>query len=126
MKDSANSKINSTNNRIQIIKPYLYAGTWVFDDETTGLIREPFVEGADAIIDLMVKDMEYAEEGFKLIFSDSPFPNYQLELKRVKKEFDGWWYESETLQMDGWLCPALFLYFEEAPLNLYASFSSID
>ena len=125
MKNSANSEINSINNRIQIIKPYLYAGTWVFDDEKTGLIREPFVEGADIMIDLMVQDIENAEEGFALIFSESPFPNYQLELKRNREEFDGWWYDCELLEMEGWLCPALFLYFEEAPVNLYASFSAI-
>ncbi len=125
MKNSGNSEKISNKNQIQIIKPYLYAGTWVFDDEKTGLIREPFVEGADIIIDVMVQDIEKADEGFTLLFSGNKFPNYQLELNRIGEEFDGWWYECKSLEMKGWLCPALFLYFEEAPVNLYASFSSI-
>jgi hypothetical protein len=29
------------------------------------------------------------------------------------------WYRSEEPAMEGWLCPALFRYFDEAPRNLY-------
>jgi hypothetical protein len=113
--------IGPGNNKIQIIKPYLFACTWVFDDENTGLVREPFVEGADVIIDVMVKDLKNPEMGFSLIFSKDPFPNYQIKFDRENEECGGWWYNSELLNMRGWLCPALFLYFEVAPLNLYIS-----
>lgn len=34
------------NNAIKVISPYKYNEMWVFDDETTGLVREPFVSGA--------------------------------------------------------------------------------
>ena len=106
-------------NKMRIIKPYLYGNTWVFDDENTGLIREPFVEGADKIIDVVVKDLEKPEEGFYLIFSADPFPNYKIKFNRENEEYGGWWYSSEFLNMRGWLCPALFLYFDVAPLNIY-------
>jgi len=31
----------------------------------------------------------------------------------------GTWYEVEELGMSGWLCPALFKYFDKAPDNIY-------
>ena len=38
-------------NQISVLHPYKYHGQWVFDDETTGLVREAFVAGADTMID---------------------------------------------------------------------------
>ncbi len=29
-------------NSLMVIAPYWYKGTWVFDDESVGLVREPF------------------------------------------------------------------------------------
>jgi hypothetical protein len=118
-----NNTTESERNSIRIIKPYKFAGTWVFDDDNTNLVREPFVEGADDIIDVMTSQIEEAEGGFALIFSAQPFPGSSLELLRTREEFGGWWYWSETLGMEGWLCPALFLYFEEAPEKLFCKFA---
>ena len=112
-------------NAIMVIMPYKWNGVWVFDDENTGLEREPFVSGADDIIDVMVEQVENAESGFILTFSHLPFPGHDLELIRQHEESGGWWYHSPVLDMDGWLCPALFLYYDEAPLRLYAQFSAI-
>ncbi len=95
----------------------------MFDDDNTNLVREPFVEGADDIIDVMASQIEGAEEGFALTFSAQQFPGSMLELLRTREEFGGWWYRSEALDMDGWLCPALFLYFEEAPEKLFCKFA---
>ncbi len=38
-------------NSIMLINPYQYDGTWVFDDACVGLQREPFVSGADILIE---------------------------------------------------------------------------
>ena len=38
-------------NSIFVIKPYKWNGMWVFDDERVGLDKEPFVAGADTMID---------------------------------------------------------------------------
>lgn len=38
-------------NAINIIAPYKHRGMWVFDDERVGLHQEPFVAGADTMID---------------------------------------------------------------------------
>jgi hypothetical protein len=31
----------------------------------------------------------------------------------------GWWYASNEPKAEGWLCPALFRYFDEAPPEIY-------
>jgi hypothetical protein len=110
------------NNSIMVIHPYKYEGLWVFDDESAGLDKEPFVSGADDIIEKMVKHIPNANDGFNLIFSAIPFPGHDLELDWRREDSGGNWYYSSEMDMEGWLCPALFKYFEEAPKKLYAQF----
>lgn len=107
-------------NYMMVIKPYWYEGTWVFDDESVGLNQEPFVAGVPEIIDNMVKNIPDAREGFRLTFSASPFPNYQYEFSWVREEYGGHWYRLEGQEAQGWLCPAMFNYFDSAPMKLYA------
>jgi hypothetical protein len=109
-------------NEIIAIHPYKYEGLWVFDDPRVGLVQEPFVSGADTVIDRMVADIADAEAGFTLIFSANPFPGYQAQFDWRREEMGGNWYYSADLDMEGWLCPALFRYFEKAPERLYAQF----
>jgi len=63
-------------NSIMVIHPYKSEEMWVFDDEKVGLLKEPFVAGADRIIDQMVANIPNAEAGFSLLFSARPFPGY--------------------------------------------------
>jgi hypothetical protein len=81
-------------NAINVIIPYRWEGMWVFDDERVGLDREPFVAGADDIIDLLVAEIPDAKEGFRLIFAASPFPGYTHTFERRRKEHAGHWYYS--------------------------------
>jgi len=60
-------------NTLIAIYPYKYKGLWVFDDERAGLVKEPFVSGADIIIDRMTAHIPGAENGFRLLFSANPF-----------------------------------------------------
>ena len=106
-------------NSLSVIAPYKYEGMWVFDDAQAGLIKEPFVEGADTMIDAMIADIPGAEKGFRLVFSASAFPSYQHKLEWVRPELSGNVYRSAELNMEGWLCPALFKYFTEAPAEIY-------
>ena len=106
-------------NAIMVIAPYWYEGTWVFDDESVGLLREPFVEGVPDMIDEMVEDIPDARSGFRLTFSDRPFPSARAEFTWVREELGGNWYRSSSSQKEGWLCPALFKYFERAPETIY-------
>lgn len=106
-------------NSLFVIAPYRYNGMWVFDDEKVGLVREPFVSGIDVMIDQLVADIPNAENGFRLIFSPAPFPGYTVKLEWRRTEYGGNWYYSPRFNMEGWLCPALFKYFKEAPQELY-------
>jgi hypothetical protein len=107
-------------NSIMVIQPYKHKETWVFDDDAVGLLREAFVSGADTIIDRMVAGIPDAEQGFTLLFSAGPFPGYQVRLERRREEYGGNWYYSPDLDMEGWLCPSLLKYFENAPTEIYA------
>ena len=107
-------------NSIMVIFPYLHNGTWVFDDDSKGLDKEPFVEGVPEVLEqlLAAYEIKNADKGFRLIFSANPFPNYQLKVDWVREEFDGNWYKTAD-GFEGWLCPALFKYFEKAPASIY-------
>jgi hypothetical protein len=110
-------------NAMQIIHPYKDRGTWVFDDERHGLVREPFVMGAGEMIDAVVKEvgLEHPERGFRLVFSAHEFPGHHAVLQRLPDEAgSGTWYTFADGTMKGWLCPALFHYFEKAPERIYA------
>ena len=113
-------------NSILCIFPYDHKGQWVFDDAECGLVREPFVSGADLIIDEMVKTLDNPSIGFTLLFSENPFPGFQLELKWQRHDLGGNWYSSDSLNMEGWLCPAMFKYFDTPPLKIYAQFKNKD
>jgi hypothetical protein len=93
---------------------------WVFDDARVGLVREPFVAGIDQMIDQLVANIPNADKGFRLVFSPTPFPGHQAKLERRRTESGGNWYWCEQYQLEGWLCPALFKYFDKAPSELYA------
>ena len=109
-------------NSIFVIYPYKDSGLWVFDDEKAGLLREPFISGADRIIDEFVKGIPAAENGFRLLFSTIAFPGHDAELSWLRPEAGGNWYLCEALDMEGWLCPALLKYFDEPPKKIYAKF----
>jgi hypothetical protein len=111
-------------NSINVIAPYKHHGMWVFDDPRVGLSQEPFVAGADTMIDRVVTDIPDAEHGFIMIFSATPFPGHQYRLDWRREESSGNVYYAEQLDMEGWLCPALLKYFPEAPKQLYVQTKS--
>jgi len=106
-------------NSILVISPYRYQGTWVFDDDRFGLVREPFVAGVPEMIDVLVADIPNADQGFRLTFSARPFPDFEKKLSWVRGDMDGNYYKLEDPPMEGWLCPAMFKYFDEPPAELY-------
>lgn len=115
--------------------PYVRRGSWVFDDAKTGLIEEAFVHGADAVLTRLVhqKAIPAAERGFTLRFSDEPFDGADVELEWVRSDDPqavpgsagsagaGNWYSGVVVGevMEGWLCPALALYFGTAPARIF-------
>ena len=108
-------------NQILAIAPYWLDSiqTWVFDDVSVGLKQEPFVSGADTFLSHLVQNIPAARSGFRLLFSSEPFPGFQQKVSWERQEMGGNWYRAEDPPMEGWLCPALFRYFEAAPGELY-------
>lgn len=102
-----------------VIVPYKWNGIWVFDDPHVGLEKEPFIAGIDTMIDKMTADIPNAQRGFRAVFSGEPFPGYTEKLEWRREESGGSWYYSPTYKMEGWLCPALFNYFAQAPKTIY-------
>jgi hypothetical protein len=106
-------------NTINVIAPYKHLGMWVFDDPRVGLVQEPFISGADTLIDRAVANIPDADRGFLLIFSGRQFPGYEIRLTWRRPDMDGNWYYSQRLDHEAWLCPALFKYFDELPKELF-------
>src|SRR4030095_13021606 len=102
-------------NTIGVIAPYKYEGMWVFDDPAVGLVREPFVAGIDTMIDRLVASIPDAEQCFRYVFSATPCRVRRVRLEGRREEYGGNLYSTPQFDIEGWLCPALFKYFDKAP-----------
>jgi len=115
------------NTQIRSLLPFSHAGQWVFNDKTNGLYHEEFVGGMTEIIYELLEeagiDVGRAEEfGFRLTFSANEWPDSSHCFKWLREEYGGDVYSVELangLIMEGWLCPALKLYFDEAPKEIH-------
>jgi hypothetical protein len=110
-------------NSLFAIAPYKFNDFWVFDDPSAGLTQEPFVSGADDIMDILTEDIRDAKGGFKLVFSPQPFPGHTARFSWNREEHGGNWYSWKERGIEGWLCLALFKYFETAPKEIYVQVS---
>jgi len=109
-------------NSIMVVHPYLDQGSWVFDDADKGLVKEPFVLGIDSMISFAVAELSLNPDGFSIYFSSSYIPNHHFVLTWDRFDRGGNWYKCDELGYEGWLCPALYKYFEEAPKEIYVLF----
>ena len=111
--------------RVLTLYPYLLDGLcWVFDDERTGLKEEAFVLGMTEMISRVVeaKAIPNAARGFEMSFSDRPFAGHDVELEWLRPDpAGGNWYAGTVVgePMEGWLCPALLLYFRDPPPRIF-------
>ena len=107
-------------NEIMVIRPYYDMGCWMFDDPAVGLEGEPFVGQVNIVLDYLTQHIPNARSGCRMLFSHAPFPNSH-RMVRVREENEGSWYYSPELDIQGWLCKAMFRYFETAPDELYVT-----
>jgi hypothetical protein len=115
-------------NAINIILPYKWGATWVFDDPRVGLDKEPFVAGVPEMIDILLeqKGMKGVDR-FRLTFSAYEFPGYDEKIDMQSGQVEqGTYYESHTFGRIGWLCPALARYFDQSPQQIYVKFEPMD
>ncbi len=112
--------------RVFAIKPYRNLDTWVFDDPAVGLVKEPFVLGADLLLDFLTEEMPDADKGFLLFFSASPMPGDCVSLEWRRGDMDGHWYYCRELGFEAWLCSALHLYYPSAPPMLFFQARSLQ
>ena len=114
-------------NQINVLHPYNVRGTWVFDDPAKGLEREPFVMGVPEMIEVLTMGIPSAEKGFCLLFSSDPFPGADTVLRLKKEDLGGAWYSMEDpVSLVGWLCPAMFKYFDKVPEKIYVKAEKLE
>ena len=77
---------------------------WAFDDPNVGLVKEPFVGGADIMIDRATAAIPNADRGFLAVFSADYFPDAQIVLEWVLEDGGGNVYRWKAKEMDGRLC----------------------
>ncbi len=106
-------------NAVYSIRPYRWQNMWVFDDERVGLVKEPFVMGIPEMINNAVAHLATPELGFTLLFNNTGLPTADVILHKLNPDSGGTWYKQEGTEMKGWLCPALFKYYPDAPEKLY-------
>ena len=98
----------------------------MFDDPDANPKREPFLAGIPAMIDDLVRHIDRAKGGSRLLFSSQPFPGYRERLDRLPpRGCAGRFYATENPRREGWLCPALLKYFAEPPGHLYVKAEAI-
>lgn len=114
-------------NTIITLFPYKHCGTWMFDDHNAGLWQEAFIGGMPEIFEHVTNKagVENPEKGFTYMSSAEPFPGHQfvLTLADEPQNHSGHWYELEGTGMKGWLCSAMYKYFETAPDKIYCAVS---
>ena len=112
------TKKNITENSISVIHPYKHGEMWVFDDDTKGLDKEPFVAGADTLLTMLSPS-----DKCSLVFSKNNFPGAQHMVKKIGKGVGGGtdylYLIDKKLPHILWLCPALLKYFSVPPEEIY-------
>ena len=101
-------------------------GLWVFDDERFGIVEQPFVFGADLILEKMAGESGCAGERLNAVFAAFPFPGSEHRLTFVREETEGFMYRWEEQKLQGWLSPSLQNYFPEPPSEIFLQLLAAD
>lgn len=90
----------------------------MFDDPKVGLKEELLIEGVPEMIEAFRKRKRLGKK-ITIVFSASKFKGCDMRLAWARQQGDGNWYYSPKLDMECWLCPALFRYYPSAPEELF-------
>ena len=125
MTTTTNNNNRKIDQAVLTINPYydIDIGIWCFDDPRFNLVKEGLVDGIDILIEKATREfgIPSPEAGFFADFSDEPFDRHEIELRKKfpRDDLGGYYYYSPQFKQLGWLCPALFHYFKEAPEVIY-------
>jgi hypothetical protein len=93
-------------------------GLWKFDDERYGLRAEPLVDSATKLIDKLLKTARC--NLCTVLVSNERVSKRQTRFEWLcATEPTGNVYVLPATGESGWLCPALFHYFDQAPQALF-------
>ena len=109
----------SAGNSIFRILVHRKNGIWVFDDDRFGIVGQPFVFGADLILEKMAAQSGLSGECLNLVFAGIPFPGSDFTLKFIREETEGFMYRCEEENLQCWLSPSLKNYFPDPPPEIY-------
>ena len=98
----------------------------MFDDERFGIVAQPFVFGADLILEKMAAQSGLSGERLNAVFAAFPFPGSEHSLKFVREETEGFMYRWEEQKLQGWLSPSLNNYFPEPPAEIYLQLLAVE
>ena len=101
------------------IEVYWYANAWRFDDRLSRLSKQRIFTGFQRVLGDLVKDVYNANNGFRLLLSDSHFPGHQRCLILEGESVNGWLYKTDDNTEEGQLSPLLLRYFSEPPETIY-------
>jgi len=106
-------------NAINVIAPYKYLGMWVFDDPKVGLVQEPFVAGADTLMDLWSVICQTLRRVFASHSRRTLSQEFTLQLIWRCAEMSGNTYHCEAMNADAGSAGSL-KYFDSPPAEIFA------
>lgn len=97
-------------------------GVWMFDDPGRGIAREPFVDGATEMIDILLQDFGLptsGDQGVEVEFALERTHPDMVEIRKVEDMGDDWARYEHNGHL-GALCPVTLVYFGSHPERFYA------
>jgi len=116
----------TSGNSIHRVLVWAVDGFWVYDDSSFGVKQQPFVFGADLILEKMAAQVKGVGDRLNIVFSSIPFPGSEFCLGFVREETEGFVYRWEEKNLQGWLSPSLRNYFPEPPPKIYLQLMRIQ
>jgi len=116
----------SSGNSIHRVLVRAVDGLWVYDDPSFGVQEQPFVFGANLILEKMVDRVEGIRDRLNLVFSSIPFPGSEHCLEFVREETEGFVYRWEDEKLQGWMSPSLRNYFPDPPPKIFLQLLPIE
>lgn len=121
---------------VNVLQVSLKDGKWVFEHKNSfydlapaqimDVVLSPLIIGVDKLVmaGCQVKKIK-PENGFKLLFSETYFPNSDVKLNYREVKAQGWIYDIESLNLQvmrgqaAWICPYMQMYYTEPPKTFY-------